>query len=170
MKTTPGFPRSLIPHARNGLAFALLMPFTLPLLAQTKAPAPTSEQPVELSIFEVSANRDVGYRSAATNAGSRTGEDLKNVPMAVSVLNAEFLQDIDATDIADAARFSTGGRSQPTGDLDQYAFQFRGFRSQYQTRNLFVWQAPTDTYNVERASISHAAPTPSFSATPSRAA
>ena len=153
MKTTPGFPLSLIPHARNGLAFALLMPFTLPLFAQTKAPAPTSEKPVELSIFEVSADRDVGYRSAATNAGSRTGEDLKNVPMAVSVLNAEFLQDVDATDIADAARFSTGGRSQPTGDLDQYAFQFRGFRSQYQTRNLFVWQAPTDTYNVERIDI-----------------
>ncbi len=116
------------------------------------ATAPSTE-PVQMSVFEVSSDRDMGYRAVSSIAGSRTGEDLKNVPMPISVLTEEFMRDIDATDIMEAARFSTGGRGMPTDDNDQQAFQFRGFRSQYQTRNLFVWQAPTDAYNVERIDI-----------------
>ncbi len=106
-----------------------------------------------MSVFEVSTDKDIGYRAVSSIAGSRTGEDLKNVPMPITVLTEEFLRDVDATDIMEAARFSTGGRGMPTDDNDQQAFQFRGFRSQYQTRNLFVWQAPTDAYNVERIDI-----------------
>ncbi len=113
----------------------------------------TPGETVILSVFEVSSDKDIGYRAMSSIAGARTGEDLKSVPMPISMLTEEFLRDIDATDLLEAARFSTGGRGMPTDDNDQQAFQFRGFRSQYQTRNLFVWQAPTDAYNVERIDI-----------------
>jgi len=106
-----------------------------------------------MSVFEVSSDQDIGYRALASIAGSRTGEDLKNVPMPISVLTEEFLRDIDATDLLEAARFSTGAAACPTDDNDQQASQFRGFRSQYQTRNLFMWQAPTDADNIERIDI-----------------
>ena len=117
------------------------------------ATKPAAGTPVQMSVFEVSSERDLGYRAMSSIAGSRTGEDLKNVPMPISVLTEEFLRDIDATDLLEAARFSSSGFGMPTNDNDQQAFQFRGFRSQYQTRNLFVWQAPTDAYNIERIEL-----------------
>ncbi|MEN9635955.1 MAG: hypothetical protein RL077_4359 [Verrucomicrobiota bacterium] len=126
-------------------------PAVKPTEAATNTGIPAAT--VQMSVFEVSSDQDIGYRALASIAGSRTGEDLKNVPMPISVLTAEFLRDIDATDLLEAARFSTGARGMPTDDNDQQAFQFRGFRSQYQTRNLFVWQAPTDAYNIERIDI-----------------
>jgi len=134
------------------LAFASAAAQTAPAV-KPAAPLASSGPPVQMSVFEVSSDKDIGYRALSSIAGSRTGEDLKNVPMPISVLTEEFLRDIDATDLLEAARFSTGGRGMPTSDDDQQAFQFRGFRSQYQTRNLFVWQAPTDAYNIERIDI-----------------
>lgn len=134
------------------LGRALLAAALAPLAPAQTTSAATGET-VQMSVFEVSTDRDIGYRAVSSIAGSRTGEDLRNVPMPVTVLTEEFLRDIDATDLLEAARFSTGGRGMPTDDNDQQAFQFRGFRSQYQTRNLFVWQAPADAYNIERIDI-----------------
>ena len=148
------------PSRSSGPSLALLAFALASAAAQTapvaKTDATTIAPPgpaVQMSVFEVSSDKDIGYRALSSIAGSRTGEDLKNVPMPISVLTEEFLRDIDATDLLEAARFSTGGRGMPTSDDDQQAFQFRGFRSQYQTRNLFVWQAPTDAYNIERIDI-----------------
>ena len=167
MKFTPLVPSWFVP-SRAAAAFALGAVLSS-ASAQTAPAAPPSTQssatvatksataapgdPVQLSVFEVSSDRDLGYRAMSSIAGSRTGEDLRNVPMPITVLTEEFLRDIDATDLLEAARFSTGGRGMPTDDNDQQAFQFRGFRSQYQTRNLFVWQAPADAYNIERIDI-----------------
>jgi outer membrane receptor protein involved in Fe transport len=147
---------SLTAAAAVGLALCATPP---PVAAQIAPPpppaatAPAAGEVVQMSVFEVSSERDLGYRAMSSIAGSRTGEDLRNVPMPINVLTDEFLRDIDATDLLEAARFSTGGRGMPTGDNDQQAYQFRGFRSQYQTRNLFVWQAPADAYNIERIDI-----------------
>ena len=162
MKLTPLVP-SLLVAAKAVAAFGLgamlssaraqTAPVTPPSPAPTSTKSAAPGDTVQMSVFEVSSERDLGYRAMSSIAGSRTGEDLRHVPMPITVLTEEFLRDIDATDLLEAARFSTGGRGMPTDDNDQQAFQFRGFRSQYQTRNLFVWQAPADAYNVERIDI-----------------
>ena len=166
MKTTPLVPSLLVPARAAACVFGAVLscasaqtapaPPLSPQSAATVATKSATTAPgdtVQMSVFEVSSDRDLGYRAMSSIAGSRTGEDLRNVPMPITVLTEEFLRDIDATDLLEAARFSTGGRGMPTDDNDQQAFQFRGFRSQYQTRNLFVWQAPADAYNIERIDI-----------------
>jgi outer membrane receptor protein involved in Fe transport len=157
MKATPIVPPSVFTAAAvAGFALsAALFPASAQIAPTPPPPAaaPAGSETVQMSVFEVSTDKDIGYRAVSSIAGSRTGEDLRNVPMPITVLTEEFLRDIDATDLLEAARFSTGGRGMPTDDNDQQAFQFRGFRSQYQTRNLFVWQAPADAYNIERIDI-----------------
>ena len=114
MKATP-IPPAQFRTVTAAAAFALSA-LGFPLAAQTApppppaAPAPAAGQVVQMSVFEVSSDRDLGYRAMSSIAGSRTGEDLRNVPMPINVLTEEFLRDIDATDLLEAARFSTGGR------------------------------------------------------------
>jgi outer membrane receptor for ferric coprogen and ferric-rhodotorulic acid/sugar lactone lactonase YvrE len=142
------------------IAFAMLLPqLPYPALAQPAPRAGQTETPkadeeiVELSVFEVTGSRDVGYRAATTLAGTGTGEDLKNVPLAVTVLTRDFLEDIGAIDIYEASRYATGGEYQPTSDTDVTSFQFRGFRTAWQTRNFFIWYLPADGYSYERIDV-----------------
>ena len=134
---------------------ALISGLLLLTAAATAQPAPGNAvgEAMTLSPFEITADRDVGYRAATTMAGMRTGDDLKNVPVAVTVLNQEFLEDIGASDIFEASRYATGGEFRPTSDTDVTSFQFRGFRTAWQTRNFFIWYLPADAYNYERIDI-----------------
>jgi outer membrane receptor protein involved in Fe transport/sugar lactone lactonase YvrE len=133
---------------------ASFAPFSTSAFAQAAPPpVPQNDEVIQLSVFEVTDSRDVGYRAATTLAGTGTGDDLKNVPLAVTVLTKDFLEDIGAVDIYSASRYATGGEFQPTSDTDVTSFQFRGFRTAWQTRNFFIWYLPADSYSYERVDI-----------------
>lgn len=122
------------------------------------APAPAAESPPEparLSVFEVSTTRDEGYQARSTLSGTRTGELLVNVPVSISVMNAEFLQDIGADTLDRALEFAIGiqpeGEAYSTEGTIARGIQSSGGNSR--VRNFFVWLPPTDTYNIERVEV-----------------
>ena len=76
-----------------------------PLFSQT-APAPANSQPVQLSVFEVSADKDVGYQAGNTTSGSRLNASLKDTAAAVMVFTPEFLSDFSVNTLADMVAYA----------------------------------------------------------------
>ncbi len=111
---------------------------------------------LELSPFNVNAEKDNGF--SATNAGTATklGLDMKDMAAPYSVMTGEFIAALGITDIQEAALWSTNGA--PVIDAqgaDQFAvpsmYNIRGqVINAGQQRNFFTTAATGDTYNTER--------------------
>src|SRR5688572_10563837 len=81
------------------------------LLAQT-APTPAAAVPedrrdeiVTLSVFEVSAEGDDGYKAANAISGTRFNTSLLDLPRPIEVITSEFIEDIGAKEIGEALRY-----------------------------------------------------------------
>lgn len=88
-------------------ALALLAWAAAPAGAQ---PAPTTPPPanpdpaaetVTLSVFEVRADKDVGYQAANTASGSRLNTALRDTAASITPLTKEFLDDLAITNLDD---------------------------------------------------------------------
>jgi iron complex outermembrane recepter protein len=133
--------------------------------AQTvSAPAPVGssggeEDVVELSPFQVSSDRDVGYLATSSLAGSRFNTALKDTPAAISVLTPEFLADIGAFNLTEALSYAANvelyhddDRAAVNGNaiISGYdSYRVRGMNAST-ARNYFVWSIPAETALVER--------------------
>jgi outer membrane receptor protein involved in Fe transport len=120
-----------------------------PAPASTPAPVPapvrpaSKEDPVQLSVFEVTTSQDIGYQSTNAAEVTRMNTPIENIPMNVTVFNQQFIEDILATDTSqvlayDASAMKTsendgfmarGSASVGTNFLDGFA-QSGGFGSQ----------------------------------------
>lgn len=118
---------------------------------QSSVPA-TEGETITLSPFVVVTTQDRGYQSTNTQAGARIAVPIRELPLPISVLNRDLIDDLAITDLFQASRMATGGefRNDPTNDT---SFQFRGITSTRQTRNYFIWYLPTDAYNMERIEV-----------------
>ena len=113
-----------------------------------------------LSPFTVTAEKDQGYLAAGTLAGSRLNTSLYDTPSSISVMTKDFLDDIGATNVADALVYSlnaepdrtdTTGNGSGSGDLP---LSIRGFGGASLGRNYFGWGLESDMYNTERLDFS----------------
>ncbi len=139
---------------------------TLPVVAQTTAPARTDGTPaapsaVVLSPFEVRTDGDIGYVATNSLAGSRLNAALRDTPAIIDVFTREFLTDIGATNLeqamvyannsqiddGDAERVNSG--LTQTGASNSFRFRSRGILGNT-TRNYFETRLSTNFYNVER--------------------
>lgn len=162
-----------VSHCRQpgprAVAAACLVVFGQPCLsfAQSRAltgSSATLETPIQLSTFEVTADKDVGYQAGNTTSGSRLNTSLKDTAAAVSVFTPEFLSDFGASTIMDlvgyapnaqadfqdtqaAATTTTGAFSNETG------LRVRGLASS-RAFDFFETKLPVDLYNVERVELS----------------
>jgi outer membrane receptor protein involved in Fe transport len=118
--------------------------------AVPKPPA-DSGQTITLAAFEVSSDRDVGYTASSALAGGRIESLLKETPSAITILTAEFLEDIASTSISTAAEWAPNsiptGEQSTTGD---YSVNIRGVGNSFPSRNYFRWYVSSDSYNTER--------------------
>jgi outer membrane receptor for ferric coprogen and ferric-rhodotorulic acid len=150
----------------GAFAVALLLP-GLPLFAQSTqppaAPKPGDPAAVQLSVFEVTAEKDLGYAASSAMTGTRTGEKLADLPNSISVMTQEFLQDIAINNFLDAVEFATnaenmhndsGTRGAAIGSRSGNQISFRGMASSRQLRDGFPWYMPQDIYNTERIEFS----------------
>lgn len=62
----------------------------------------------QLSPFTVDVSQDSGYRSTNTTSGTSLNTPIKDIPMSIEVINAEFLEDIGATDFEESLSYSSG--------------------------------------------------------------
>lgn len=115
-------------------------------VAQTKgnvAARTSAEEPVKLSVFEVTTNKDIGYLSTNAAEVTRMNMAIEDIPMNVTVFNQQFIDDLLATDSSqllayDASSMKTsendgfmarGSGSVGTNFLNGFA-QTAGFGSQ----------------------------------------
>lgn len=127
--------------------------------ASAPAPATPNGDPIVLTPFSVSTNKDVGYLANDTLAGSRLRTNLADVPNAISVFTPEFMADLNAFNEADLMRYSSAAVPERTDQtaaaqgiaMDTGGFQFR-IRGQQasRSRNYFGSSIIPDTYNAER--------------------
>lgn len=169
----------LPPHR---LPRALGHAFAVPLLAvclqaqqaPTLSPKPADpsnaggagdEKAIELSPFEVRAEKDVGYQAANTTSGSRLNTRLKDTPAGIDPFTAEFLSDIAATSLsemlahaidveADVEDSIFGFQNIAGRDASgaEFPFRMRGMAGGV-ARDFVESGVPTDLYNVERADV-----------------
>jgi len=128
-----------------------------------EAAQPDENRVVELSPFEVNASNDVGYLARNTLAGTRMNTALRDVASQVSIMNAEFLQDVAAIDLQDALRYSlntenlsefydvtNSNQAVYTNNPWDGTSRSRGLGTATSTHDFFPAVLPIDTYNTER--------------------
>src|SRR5688572_21715436 len=75
--------------------------------AQT-TPASSKDEAVQLSPFEVAAERDDGYKANSTLAGTRLRTELRDVAASITVVTKEFMKDIGANNLEDLLTYTVG--------------------------------------------------------------
>ena len=144
------------------LAVCLL--FCPALLGQVTAPASPKEvaagsSPLQLSVFEVTSDRETGYAGLNTMTGTRTNERLADLPNSISVMTRELLDDLAVNNFMEAVEYATntentyndqGTRGAVAGSRSGNSFLIRGSTSTRQLRDGFPWYIAQDMYNTER--------------------
>ncbi|HEX2862799.1 MAG TPA: TonB-dependent receptor plug domain-containing protein, partial [Lacunisphaera sp.] len=129
--------------------------------AQTSAPssaadaAANDEKVLVLSPFVVNTDRDQGFVAAASLAGGRLGGDLKDTPVAYSVLTREFIDALSLTDLSEmAAWLPNSTENRTAGDTEwsnrDFYLSSRGAGSNRPQRDFFQYGFNFDSYNIER--------------------
>jgi outer membrane receptor protein involved in Fe transport len=141
--------------------------------ALTRAPAPPTEETVQLSPFEVNTSADQGYAASSTLAGTRLRTNLRDVAGSISVITKDFMNDIAANNLGDlltytagtevdgvggnysASGFNSGGFQEFTNAMrgTQSNTRVRGLGAADQTRDYFITDAPMDGYNTDRVEV-----------------
>ena len=119
----------------------------------SSTPESKKDTPLVLSIFKVTADKDEGYRSSQTVSGSRTVENLRDIPNSISILNRELMDDLNATTVAELSAFALTGEVSDATDSTVPFYVFRGIVSNTPLRNGIVWFAPLDTYSIDRVEL-----------------
>lgn len=116
-----------------------------------------SREVVELSPFAVNATLDRGFVAASALAGGRLSTDLRNTPVAYSVLTRDFIDALNLTSLTAAQQWTTGfneieddGRQNQFGDGERGRRTFRGVASNQQQIEFFPAFYDYDSYNLER--------------------
>ena len=112
-----------------------------------------SDDPTLLSPFVVNTERDTGWSANDTLSATRTKQNLKDVPVSIDAITADFMEDLGLATAEDVSRFVANVYAQPRfeNDNDDNHFAFRGMFQRFNiSRNYFRWYVPTDNYNVER--------------------
>lgn len=141
-----------------GVCSSTLM-LVLRLPAQTSAAAgpaiadPAKEPVLELSPFVVSGDDGQGYRSQRTLVGSRSAQDLINLPVSVGLINLEQLNDFAAISVHEVLRYGVSGVTQNQSFNDDV--NIRGFRAGSPLRNgvVTVTNKSTPLFDIERVEV-----------------
>ncbi len=118
--------------------------------AQPSTP-PSTDEVVSLSPFTVSDTDDKSWLATTTLIGSRTNQELAKLPVTVDVITAEFMRDIGAFSMEDAAQYVAGVTVTPRLESrNDDRIGYRNLSGSGSSRNFFTWYVPSDSYNVER--------------------
>jgi len=149
--------RSLHPTILAGclVLLAPLSPAQVAPAAPASPPAKTAasdEETITLSPFILSVERDTGWSANDTLTATRTKQALKDVPVNIDAITADFIEDLGLFNVDEIANFVANAYAPPTMENDNQsgAIAFRGLSGSTASRNYFRWYVPSDTYNVER--------------------
>ena len=142
-------------------------PVTLPKPAAGTAAA--DSEPIQLSPFEVNAERNRGYEAASTMSGTRLNSNLTDLAVSITVVTKQQLQDTASININDVFKYeaNTEGIYQWTSFVNDRgtisddiqanphgANRVRGLSAANMALSGFTSSLPFDTYNVDAVEIS----------------
>ncbi len=151
-------------EARNGQRAAQPTTSDRPRQNQNSSVSAGEESAIELSPFEVTSDKDTGFAANSSLAGGRLSSELRDTPVAYSVMTREFIDALGITDLLEATQWTTGQTERLTAGANDFfantgEFTTRGFVSAGGTnagagagrqRNFFPVQSLGDSYNTER--------------------
>jgi hypothetical protein len=142
--------RRLIAAFVSALASSLTASAQLAPTNQVKVS--TADEMVTLSPFVVSTEKETGWSANDTLSATRTKQALKDVPVSIDAITADFMEDLGLNTADEVANYIANAWAPPTLENDNQsgAIAFRGLSGSTATRNYFRWYIPSDTYNVER--------------------
>jgi outer membrane receptor protein involved in Fe transport len=110
---------------------------------------------VRLSPFEVSTDRDTGFAAASSMAGGRLATDLRDTPVAYSVVTRDFIDALNLVDLQSAAEWTTSStvavdNGQQNFFFNPIQYTVRGAGAGRPQRNFFPQFNNGDSYNLER--------------------
>jgi len=122
---------------------------------------PADSDIVVMSAFEVSSEKDNGYLKTNAATATRIGMEIQKVPMNVSVVSREFLDDTNTNSLMDLLRYTAAAsgdnrypmRRPGNEATPQGAFTMRGFAVNTLMRNGVFRYISYNTDNVERIEI-----------------
>ncbi len=126
-------------------------------------PAAAAAEPVKLSPFEVTDDKDLGYAASTAMSGTRTNEKLENLPNSISVMTQEFMQDLAFNNYFDAVDFAMSAENisndlgtvgAVVGNRSGNQVNIRGLATVRQLRDGFPWYLAADVFNTERIEFS----------------
>jgi outer membrane receptor protein involved in Fe transport len=141
---------------------AAAQPAAAPVAAQPSIAAePVDKDIVVLSPFEVKSDRDFGYLKTNSVTATRIGMEIQNVPMSISVISKEFLEDTNARTLTDLFRYTAAASGDtrfamrvPANEATpQGNFTMRGFQVNNLMRNGVFSYISHDFDNVERVEM-----------------
>ena len=124
-------------------------------VAPVRPAAPVPEEAVRLSPFEVNTSRDTGFAAASSMAGGRLASDLRDTPVAYSVVTRDFIDALNLTDLQSAAEWTTSStvavdNGQQNFFFNPIQYTVRGSGGGRPQRNFFPQFNNGDSYNLER--------------------
>jgi iron complex outermembrane receptor protein len=136
------------------LPVALIAATATSVSAQSPAPAASpGAETVQLSTFEVRSEKDRGYLATNSVSGTVFATPIRELPMSVSVATAEFLRDVGATNLQEAANFMPGVTSSPDSRFPT-RFIVRGFDNESSIlRDGYIRSGFAENYNVDRVEV-----------------
>src|SRR3954466_11781927 len=157
--TTRLMPASLCCFRRTA-SLALFLPALLnaqliPASSGSPSTSAAKDEAVQLSVFTVTEEKDIGYESMQTTAGTRTVQELKNLANSISIINAQLIADTASITIDEMMRWSTSGEDNPEPlnvQVDSRVV-LRGVANAYAMRNGWIWYSPMDSYNTEKVEV-----------------
>ena len=145
---------------------ALFAVATVPVRAQAaadqSAPSLDTDEGVEtLGAFEVSEDKDYGYLKTNSATATRIGMEIQKVPLNISVISRDFLDDTNARSLTDIFRYTAAASGdnrfamrRPANEATpQGAFTLRGFAVNVLMRNGVFRYISYNLDNVERVEI-----------------
>lgn len=127
-----------------------------PALAQ--APTAEVESPIALSPFEVNVDKDKGFVASSSLAGGRLAGELKDTPVAYSVLTRDFIDALQLTNLTDMTKWAPNSYDIPDngdsyGTGNEVLLSSRGVSSNSPQRDFFPVSYNFDGYNIERLDL-----------------
>lgn len=117
----------------------------------------TTEPAVVLSPFEVRTERDTGFVAASSVSGGRLAGDLKDTPVAYTVLTSDFIDALQLVDLAEMTKWAPNTSETPQNGEEyingNLTVSSRGVGSNNPQRNFFPVFFNFDSYNVERLDL-----------------
>ena len=116
------------------------------------------EEVVQLTPFEVSTQKDAGYRKTMSTTSSRTAVEVVKNPQAVEIISGELLEDFGVTNIWEAFRYSSSVTVIPNAVALTNQFNMRGFQvpiyiNGISIPNIGATYVQMVTDNIERIEI-----------------